>query len=336
MACASAGADGMPKSMVSDRDPRITARFWRELSRLLGSEVHLTSAHHAQSDGQSEREIQTLTTALRSYTNQMGNDWDEYLPALELAFNSKPQASTGAAPFTLVYGTEARLPIDCALDDARPASVPAASERAERMKEALDHARSQAELAQAKQKRLADRHRRLLELKAGDRVLLSTDGLQLRSGTHKLTARFIGPFRVTGTVNDNAVTLELPPLLSALHPTFNISRLKPYRDGHTLFPGRPQRHSQPPAVRTDTNGVGEYEVECVTAQRGVGMRRQLLVRWKGYGAEHDEWQSRSQLVRTAPVAVAEFDALQQGGTQQAAMAALYQLLMRPSPQRIAA
>ena len=171
----------------------------------------------------------------------MGDDWDEYLPALELAFNSKQQASTGAAPFTLVYGTEARLPIDCALDDARPASVPAAGQRAERMRRALDHARSQAEQAQAKQKRLADRHRRLLLLKEGDQVLLATEGLQLRSGTHKLTGRYIGPFRVMGSVNDNAVTLDLPPLLGALHPTFNISRLKPYRDGRGSFPGRPQR-----------------------------------------------------------------------------------------------
>ncbi|MDR3444251.1 hypothetical protein, partial [Dyella sp.] len=48
------GPHGMPKSMVSDRDPRITARFWKELSRVLGSEVNLSTAHHPQSDGQSE------------------------------------------------------------------------------------------------------------------------------------------------------------------------------------------------------------------------------------------------------------------------------------------
>jgi hypothetical protein len=333
------GPHGMPKSMVSDRDPRITARFWRELSRVLGSEVSLSTAHHPQSDGQSEREIQTLITALRSYVNTMGNDWDEYLPALELAFNSKQQASTGAAPFTLVYGTVARLPIDCALDDARPASLPAVGERAERMKQAFDLARSQAERAQAKQKRLADRYRRLLQLKAGDQVLLATEGLQLRSGTHKLTGRFIGPFRVVGSVNDNAVTLDLPPLLGALHSTFNISRLKQYRDGRSAFPGRPQRLHQPPAVEKDTNGVAEYEVDSVVAQRGSGSRRELLIRWKGYGPEHDEWQARSELMRTAPVRVAEYDALQQGISPHAARAALYQILLhttKPAPPQAAA
>jgi hypothetical protein len=321
------GPHGMPKSIVSDRDPRITAKFWKELSRVLGSELNLSTAQHPQSDGQSEREIQTLITALRSYANAMGDDWDEYLPALELAFNSKQQASTGAAPFTLVYGTEPRLPIDCALDEARPPTLPAVSNRAERMQKAMNQARSHVEIAQAKQKRLADRHRRLLELKAGDQVLLATEGLQLRSGSHKLTARYIGPFQVIGSVNDNAVTLNLPKLLGALHPTFNISRLKPYRDGRSAqFPGRPQRLHQPPAVDADTNGVARYEIEAVVAQRGKGAQRELLVRWKGYGAEHDEWQRRSELIHTSAHAVAEFDALQQGGSQRAALCALAQLL----------
>jgi hypothetical protein len=307
------GPHGMPKSLVSDRDPRITARFWRELSRVLGSEVNLSTAHHPQSDGQSEREIQTLTTALRGYVNAMGNDWDRYLPALELAMNSKQQASTGAAPFTLVYGVEARLPIDCALDDERPATMPSVEQRAERMRAALDHARSKAELAQAAQKRHADRHRRLMQLKEGDRVLLSTENLQLRSGTHKLTGRFIGPFRVVGTVNDNAVTLDLPPPLGALHSTFNISRLKLYRDGRERFPDRPQRLTQPPAVDHDTNGVARYEVESIMAQRSTGARRELLVHWKGYGPEHDEWQPREEVIRSAPKLVAEFDAIGHGG-----------------------
>jgi hypothetical protein len=333
------GPHGMPKSIVSDRDPRITARFWRELSRVLGSDVNLSSAYHPQSDGQSEREIQTLITALRSYAGDMGDDWDEYLPALELAFNSKQQASNGAAPFTLVYGTDARLPIDCAIDDARPAAVPAVGQRAERMKQALNYARSKAEQAHAKQKRLADRHRRLLQLRDGDHVLLSTENLQLRSGTHKLTARYIGPFRVMGTVNDNAVQLELPPLLGALHSTFNIARLKLYRgDGRALFPGRPQKLNQPPAVERDTNGVATWLVECALAQRNKGARRELLVRWVGYGPEHDEWVLRSELVRSAPEVIAQYDALQQGGSTQAAQAALSQLLLhigRP-PQAMAA
>ena len=130
-----------------------------------------------------------------------------------------------------------------------------------------------------------------------------------------------------GNVNNNAVTLDLPPLLDALHSTFNISRLKPYRHSdHALFPGRPQRLHQPPAVDADTNGDARYEVESVMAQRGSTNRRELLIRWKGYGAEHDEWQPRSHLIRTAPIAVAEFDARQQGGSRETVQAVLNQLI----------
>jgi hypothetical protein len=312
------GPHGMPKSLISDRDPRITAKFWRELSRLLGSEVNMSTAQHPQSDGQSEREIQTLIATLRSYVNAQGDDWDAYLPALELALNSKQQASTGVAPFTLVYGTQARLPIDCALDGVRPPTLPAVEERNKRMRKALDFARSKADIAQARQKRLADQHRRLLLLQPGDKVLLATEGLQLRSGTHKLTGRYIGPFKVIGSVNDNAVTLELPQLLGALHPTFNISRLKLYRDGSERFPTRPKQLCQPPATDTDTNGAASYEVECVLAQRGGRGRKELLVRWKGYGAEHDQWLSRTEVARSASEAIAEFDARQRDGAYHAA------------------
>ena len=81
---------------------------------------------------------------------------------------------------------------------------------------------------------------------------------------------------------------------------------------------------RPPAVATDTNGVSSYEVERILAQRGAGARRELLVRWKGYGAEDDQWQPRGELVAKSP-AVAEFDALQQGGSGHAAEVALNQL-----------
>jgi hypothetical protein len=331
------GPHGMPKSMVSDRDPRITAKFWQELQRVLGSEVKLSTAFHPQSDGQSEREIQTLITALRGYVGEMSDDWDEYLPAIELAFNSKVQASTGASPFYLVYGVDARLPIDCMLDEAKSAAalptttLPAVGDRVQRMKRALAAAFDKTEQAQARQKRAADQHRRLLTLKVGDQVLLSTEGLQMRSGMHKLTARYIGPFPVLGLVNDNAVTLAFPPLLSALHPTVNISRLKLYRDGSALFPDRPQRHTKPPAVDTDTNGVVSYEVERIVAQRGPPRSRQLLVRWAGYAPEHDEWKPRRELLASAPDAVAEYDALQQDA---AALSSVTVTGTPPSPRLV--
>jgi hypothetical protein len=299
---------GVPESVVSDRDPRITANYYAELSRLLGTELHMSTAHHPQTDGQSEREIRTLVTALRSFCNEHQDDWDDYLDMLELGFNSAVQASTQRSPYGLLYGVEPRLPIDIALLPIAP-RVPAALDRATRMQEALAFARRQLTVAQERQVRNADRRRRDAPLAVGDAVMLSAEGLQLRGLGNKLCSRYIGPFAVTAVVNANAYTLELPPQLRALHPTFNVSRLKPYRDGRAAFPLRPQAYDRPPPdAVADTNGDAQWLVERVLAAKRVGRGVRYLVAWRGYPPEENSWEPRSHLLPGAADALAEFEA----------------------------
>ena len=57
---------GVPVSIVSDRDPRFTSRFWPSLQTALGTRLHFITAFHPQTDGQSERTIQTLEDMLRA------------------------------------------------------------------------------------------------------------------------------------------------------------------------------------------------------------------------------------------------------------------------------
>ncbi len=300
-------AHGVPTSLVSDRDSRIDSNFFRELSRLLGTELRMSTARHPQSDGQSEREIKTLIIALRAYCNERQDDWDEYLDMLELGANNIKQSSLGASPHELLYGCKPRLPIDVALDALAP-RVPAATDRAARMQEALLFSRRHLEAAQERQARNANEHRRDTAYSVGDAVLLSTDCLRLRGST-KLSSPWVGPFRVSAVVNANAYTLELPPQLQALHPTFNISRLKPHRDGHAAFPSRPQRYDRPPAeAEADTNGVSQtYDVERVLAQRKRGRATEVLVAWVGWPPEDNSWEPRSALTRSAAGALADFD-----------------------------
>ena len=219
-------AHGVPETLVSDRDPRFTAHFYAELTKLLGVTLAMSTARHPQSDGQSEREIKTLITALRAFCNEHQNDWDDYLDMVELGFNSTVQSSTQSSPFELLYGVKPRLPIDVALAPIAPKN-PAAIDRAQRMQAALRFARSHLIDAQQRQVKNADRHRRHAAFAVGDAALLSTGGLQLRNGSNKLCSRFIGPFEVVEVVNANAYKLKLPPQLQALHPTFNIDKLKP-------------------------------------------------------------------------------------------------------------
>jgi hypothetical protein len=117
---------------------------------------------------------------------------------------------------------------------------------------------------------------------------------------------------VTAIVNANAYTLELPPQLQALHPTFNISKLKAYRSDGGAFPGRPQRYDRPPPVaERDSNGDALYVVDRVLAARKRGRATEYLVAWQGYPPEHNTWEPRHALAHTT--ALREFERSQRAG-----------------------
>ena len=79
---------GVPASIVSDRDPRFVSRFWQQLQRALGSTLCLSTAAHPQTDGQSERTIQTLEDMLRACVLDFKGSWDQYLALIEFAYNN--------------------------------------------------------------------------------------------------------------------------------------------------------------------------------------------------------------------------------------------------------
>ncbi len=101
---------GMPREIISDRDPKFTGKFFTELSRMPDIKQCLATAYHPQSDGQTERMKRVLEDMLRHYVNPRGDDWDEFLPAVGFAVNSAWQESVKAAPFFLNYGRLPRHP----------------------------------------------------------------------------------------------------------------------------------------------------------------------------------------------------------------------------------
>nr|GEX02523.1 hypothetical protein [Tanacetum cinerariifolium] len=74
----------VPMSIISDRDPIFASRFWRSLQESLGTNVDMSTAYHPQTDGQSERTLQTLEDMLRAYVIDFGSDWDKHLPLSEV------------------------------------------------------------------------------------------------------------------------------------------------------------------------------------------------------------------------------------------------------------
>ena len=102
---------GVPVSIVSDRDPRFTSRFWPSLQEALGARLHFSKPFHPQNDGQSERTIQTLEDMLRACVIEFKGSWDTHLSLMEFAYNNSYQCSIGMTLFEALYGRKCRTPV---------------------------------------------------------------------------------------------------------------------------------------------------------------------------------------------------------------------------------
>ncbi|KAA3465767.1 reverse transcriptase [Gossypium australe] len=101
---------GVPISIISDRDPRFTSRFWKALHQAIGTRLDFSTAFHPQTDGQSERVIQILEDMLRGCIIDFRGSWEEYLPLAKFAYNNSYQASIQMAPYEALYGRKCRTP----------------------------------------------------------------------------------------------------------------------------------------------------------------------------------------------------------------------------------
>ena len=219
---------GAPVSIVSDRDPRFTSRFWTGLQNAWGTRLNISSAYHPQTDGQSERTIQTLEDMLRACTLEWSGNWDEYLFLVEFAYNNSYQSSIGMAPFEALYGRKCRAPICWNEVGERKIEGP---ELVQITSEKVELAKQKMKEAQSRQKSYADKHRRPLEFHPGDRVFVKvspTRGTRRFGIKGKLSPRYVGPFEILERVGELAYRLALPPQMSHVHNVFHVSLLRGY------------------------------------------------------------------------------------------------------------
>nr|GEW47782.1 putative reverse transcriptase domain-containing protein [Tanacetum cinerariifolium] len=74
---------GVPVSIISDRDGRLTSRCWKTVQKALGTRLNMSTTYHPQTDGQNEHTIQTLEDMLRAYVIDFDGSWDVHLPFAE-------------------------------------------------------------------------------------------------------------------------------------------------------------------------------------------------------------------------------------------------------------
>ncbi|GJS95018.1 putative reverse transcriptase domain-containing protein [Tanacetum coccineum] len=217
---------GMPVSISCDRDPRFASIFWRSLQNALGTNLDMSTAYHPQTDGQSERTIQTLEDMLRACAIDFGKGWVNHLPLVEFSYNNSYHASIKAAPFEALYGRKCRSPVCWTeVGEAQilgPELIQETTEKIIQIKQRMQAARD-------RQKSYADLKRKPMEFQVGDKVMLKVSPWKgvVRFGKRgKLNPRYVGPFKVLEKVGEVAYKLELPEELSRVHNTFHVSNLK--------------------------------------------------------------------------------------------------------------
>ncbi|KAL1937390.1 hypothetical protein VTO73DRAFT_13796 [Trametes versicolor] len=269
---------GLPESIVSDRDSKFTSVFWKEVHRLLGTKLLMSTSFHPQTDGASERAIRNVAQILRTVVSPNQSDWVDRAPMVEFAINSSISSSTGFAPFELNYGYMPRM----AAWDQGISRFPGVQAFAERARMNLEQAHDAILQSRVNMTYHANR-RRTEEVKpysVGDMVYLSTKNLTLpKNRARKLAPKFIGPYKVIRANPDvSSYTLELPEELTKrrVHPTFHAALLRPHHESDAaIFPGREAQKFY------DFGAPDEQEwlVEEITGHRWTARSIEFLVHW---------------------------------------------------------
>ncbi|XP_066381897.1 uncharacterized protein [Miscanthus floridulus] len=272
---------GVPQSMVSDRDTVFTSSFWQELMTLTGTKLHMSSAFHPQTDGQSESANRVIIMYLRCLTGDRPKQWLRWLPWAEFLFNTAYQTSLRDTPFRVVYG---RDPPSIRSYEPGETRVPAVAKNMAERAEFLADIRCRLEQAQAMQKRHYDKTHRQVSYAVGDWALLRLHHRAASSlpqaSTGKLKPRYFGPYRVVELINEVAVRLDLPAG-ARIHNVFHVGVLK-------KFQGPPPDAVPPlPPLR---HGAIDPEPERAVRYRFANGVPQVLVQWKGASAASATWE----------------------------------------------
>ncbi|KAL4387925.1 hypothetical protein GQ457_09G030640 [Hibiscus cannabinus] len=288
---------GVPKSIISDRDPLFTSNFWKSLQTALGTQVKLSTAFHPQTDGQSERVIQVLEDMLRACVIEFHKSWEKSIPLVEFAYNNSYQASIKMAPFEALYGRRCRTPLCWSELGENHALGPEVLRRTEEQV-ALIHERLKADFD--RQKAYADLKRRDIHYSVGEKAFLKVSPWKkvFRFGKKgKLSPRFIGPFEIVEEVGPVAYRLALPPKFNKIHDVFHVSMLRKYISD-------PSHVLEPDEVELNPNLSYEEEPVQILAREVKRLRNKSVplvkVLWRSHKTEEATWEPEELMKEQYP------------------------------------
>ena len=194
--------------------------------------------------------------------------------------NNSVYYATRMSPFENLYGFHPDIHHLEVRVEPQEGKVPAATERARRMREVHDELVERWRDASESQIKYQRANQKPKEFQVGDKVLLSTKNLRLKVPKKKMAAKFIGPFRITDAVGKQAYRLALPTSYQ-IHNVFHVSLLEPWegRAGE-----EPANHMQ---LAEDND---EWEVERIVDARKRKGKQYYLVLWKNWPEEYTSWE----------------------------------------------
>ena len=292
---------GAPESIVSDRGPQFISQFWNEFCTALGIKLKLSTAHHAQTDGQTEIVNQYIDQRLRPFVNYYQDNWDELLPIIDFAQASMKHEATGQSPIFTEMGYELR----CSFDWNKPRDPAApkdtlnqqeAKDLVKRIHDAWKFAQDGVSQAQQRYATQANKKRREIDFDVGDSVWVTTKHWNLHRPSRKLAEQNAGPFRILERYG-NAFKLDLPDSIK-VHPVFNADKLR--KEPNDPLEG--QVNKAPPPIEVD--GEQEWEVDRILGVRLVHGKLKYRVKWLGFDDDLDEYPASN--FKHAPQALKDF------------------------------
>ncbi|HEY4153194.1 MAG TPA: hypothetical protein VGM38_07715, partial [Pseudolysinimonas sp.] len=270
---------GYPYCIVFDQDTVFMSHHFKDCAARKGVKLEPSTVYHPRTKGQSEIPNKAILQATQACKVE-GNEWLHKLPEIQIKLNARDNAARQHSPFFALLSFEAKLgpsSFPCPINPFTPA---------EKCHRGTSRNLYSSKVKQAKQ---ANKKRSATPLlTAGQKVLLSTENINLPNISRKLKPKWIGPFRikhVNKKRNNYSLDLSTDRRLALIHDTFHVSKIKPYIENSPHnFPGRHDK--QPGEINK-----GRWEVEKVLEYRTAPRtgKNQYLVRWKGYGNNDDEW-----------------------------------------------
>ena len=213
---------GIPREIISDRDPKFTSKLWKNLMERLGVQLKMSSSNHPQTDGQSERTIRTLNEYLRAYARVSGKDWLKFVPFAEFAYNDATNL-TGYSPYQLLHGQNPELPWQMIIPGKT--EMEEVNDFCARMQNNIQRALYTLERSRMKTAQRVDQGRRIGEYQVGEQVYVNTRLFKTSlPGVARFKPTFIGPFEIKKKLG-NSYEVDMKGEYN-MHPVFNTTELK--------------------------------------------------------------------------------------------------------------